>query len=239
MKTNNKNKLKEQDERLYSWISSFSSNKKPIVIELIGLPGSGKSSLANIISHWRIKGVIIVSDANSSNYMEGGLITTILSVLLRGCRRIKISTHGLVLLIQNNKRFICYKTLINSGSIPRKVKRARLRMWLSCHRLYGKKNNTYKNNIYVYDEGLIYRAMSLSQSGVNLTEIDNYLDLLPVPNALIYIHSSNDVIIERLAKRKYKEVNHIEVMDRSEIAFKKIRSKYDNIESFDYYTDEG
>ena len=79
--------------------------------------------------------------------------------------------------------------------------------------------------------------MSLSQSGVNLIDIDKYLDLLPKPDALIYIHSSNDVIKERLNKREYKAVNHIEVMDKSEIAFKKIRSKYDVIESFDYYSD--
>ena len=47
MKKNNDNKPKEQDERLYSWISSLSSNKNTTVIELIGLPGSGKSTVAN------------------------------------------------------------------------------------------------------------------------------------------------------------------------------------------------
>ena len=77
--------------------------------------------------------------------------------------------------------------------------------------------------------------MSLSQSGVNLIDIDKYLDLLPKPDALIYIHSSNDVIKER-PKREYKAVNHIEVMDKSEITFKKKDQIY-VIESFDYYSD--
>jgi hypothetical protein len=142
MKKNNNNKPKEQDERLYSWISSFSSNKKTTVIELIGLPGSGKSTVANTISLWRIKRVIVFSDANCLKDMEGGLVNKIVSVLSRGYRRILISTHRLELLIQNNKTFICYKKLINSSSVPTKVKRARLRMWLSCSRFYGKKNNT-------------------------------------------------------------------------------------------------
>jgi hypothetical protein len=201
------------------------------------LPGSGKSTLANTISLWRIKSVIVFSDAKYLKNAEGGLINKIVSILSRVYRRILISTHRLELLIQNNKTFICYKKLIYSTSVPTKVKRARLRMWLSCSRFYSKKNNTLLKKVLIHDEGLIFRAMSLSQSGVNLIDIDKYLDLLPKPDALIYIHSSNDVIKERLNKREYKAVNHVEVMDKSEIAFRKIRSKYDAIESFDYYSD--
>ena len=79
MINNNNNKPKEQDERLYSWISSFSSNKKTTVIELIGLPGSGKSTVANTISLWGIKSVIVFSDANCLKDVERGLVTKIMS----------------------------------------------------------------------------------------------------------------------------------------------------------------
>jgi thymidylate kinase len=235
----NKNNSNEQDEKLYSWISSFSSNKKTTVIELIGLPGSGKSTLANTIYLWHIKSVVVFSDAKCLKDKEGGLSNKIVSSLLRVYRRILISTHRLELLIQNNKTFICYKKLINSSPVPRKVKQARLRMWLSGSRFYSKKNNTSLKKILIHDEGLIYRAMSLSQSDVNFIDIDKYLDLLPKPDALIYIHSSKDVIKKRLNKREYKTVNHVKLMHKSEIAFKRIRSKYDVIESFDYYSDLG
>jgi len=148
-----------------------------------------------------------------------------------------ISIHRLELLFQNNEAFICYKKLINNSPVRRGVKQARLRMWLSGSRFYSGKKNPLLSEILIHDEGLIYRAISLCQSDVNLIDIDKYLDLLPIPDALIYIHSKNEVIKERLNKREYKVVDHADVMDKSEAAFKQIRSKYDAIESFDYYSD--
>ena len=188
-----------------------------VVIELIGVPGAGKTTVAGVLEEaLRDSGTIPYDVVKAARvFAERTALGRLMSRLLPGSR-IPAALWGVYLLYSwvyavvfstRNPRLLRY-LMISQRRRPaeadvaaRKVRYWYLRLVGSYEFLVAK---GYPGEVLVLDEGFVHRVVQLHASEVERPEADaisRYLQLVPEPDAVIHVRAPLDVCVERIRLR--------------------------------------
>ena len=154
--------------------------KKKIIIEMIGMPGSGKSFVQNLIlkklKKYKIKKKNFLKQTKFKK-----IINFILFTLNYPVFSFKNFYYIFFKLNQKNLRFLYY--FLNEAA---------LRI----------SDNYSKQKIIVNDEGFFYRSLEYFTSLNNHQNFTDYLNNIPKIDILIFVNSSTENCLRRVFKRK-------------------------------------
>lgn len=154
--------------------------KKKIIIEMIGMPGSGKSFVQNLILK-KLKKYKIKKKNFFKQKKFKKIINFILFILNYPIFSFKNFYYIFFKLNQKNSRFLYY--FLNEASL----------------RISDKYS---KQRIILNDEGFFYRSLEYFTSLNNYQNFSDYLNNIPKIDILIFVNSSSENCLRRVLKRK-------------------------------------
>jgi thymidylate kinase len=155
--------------------------KKKIIIEMIGMPGSGKSYIQNYFLKKLKKYEIKKKDFYKEKKFKK-IVNFILFIL-----RYPIFTYKNFFYIYfklNNKKTKLLRYFLNEASL----------------RISNKYSNKHK--IIINDEGFFYRSLEYFKLSENNQDLSNYLNNIPEIDILIFVNTLKKNCLRRVSKRK-------------------------------------
>ena len=197
--------------------SSTAETGAPGVIELIGIPGAGKTTVAGILEDvLRDEGLIpydVVSAARV--YAKRTWVGRVLGRLLAGSV-LSRALWGVYLAYSwayvpyfafRNPRLV-RNIVVSQARRPGEADVAERRVLFWYARLIGSHgfllSRAYPGEVLVLDEGFVHRVVQLHASDVerpSADAIEAYLRLVPVPTAVIHVRAPRDVCLDRIRNR--------------------------------------
>jgi thymidylate kinase len=187
-----------------------------MIIEFIGAPGSGKSTLSLVV--WRtlrdlgLKAMLITEAGPYclKRAFLGSLICLVTprrwqERVLWGVFRRLIVVYQLKFAIQNRVLTRQAVGVLTRHRLPWRERRSILRWFFrdaSYHQFFRKRLRP--DEVLILDEGLVHRATSLYTSvseGPDPLEVVNYVKLLPRPDLVIGVQTSPDICAARVSSR--------------------------------------
>lgn len=203
------------------------TSKTARVVEILGAPGVGKTSLTILLSRCRKKsiGLKIVSSQEALKRPRGRYFCWILDATGLG----KLAVH-----FPNLSRLFFRPPTFGEGADAVKSVAADWAAFLEfcltpdlndgrspVSRLYGMyflvqtlqirallETSRVKADVVLMDEPLSYRLSLFSRKSQDDERKRKYYELMPLPNAVIHLHTSLEVILKRLTSREKIATRH-------------------------------
>jgi thymidylate kinase len=188
----------------------------PMIIEFIGAPGAGKSTLAlaarQILCDLGLKAMLVpeASRCCLKRIPLGRMICFVIPPswqerVLRGVFRRLLVLHRLRFAIKNRTLTWRVMGVLARRKLPWRDKRSILR-WFFRDASYSQffQDRLGADEVLVLDEGLVHRVTSLYTSASekpNPLEIANYTKLLPQSDLVIWVQTSPDICVARVSSR--------------------------------------
>ena len=193
------------------------------LIEITGIPGSGKSTIAPIVKEFFKKegfdvydGVSIIQHCRSfplNLLFVGKIFGWITSKLsesrIRSIARILElnKQYSQRFIRQNSDLFAQVKKITESRPISKEHKNLTISFFLNTASSYQIALESLKNNsILILEEGFVHKAttlfVSLEENNIDFKEIEKYLNRTAKVNAVINVQANEILCQKRLSKRK-------------------------------------
>jgi thymidylate kinase len=193
------------------------------LIEITGIPGCGKSTIARLVRKYLIKSGFEVFDRNNVILLSESLWTTnlslnralkfifaLLSDKTRGklIRKLDLKKNYRTRYIASNPQFYSYvMSLTNSRPIPSSHREQIIRFFLNSATDYQIAfERLSRDAIFIFDEGFVHRIVTLfvsvEEKKTDFRELGRYLNTIPRANLLIKIEADEDVCKNRIMNRK-------------------------------------
>lgn len=166
---------------------------EPVIIEFIGLPGSGKTSVSDevveLLKNNFNKEIVIVTAADVRNYWKSNLFSII---------KFRIFLEGLSTLLQQPLIFMYF--LFNS---PGQIKRL-FSIFVYDRYLKYVKSSGYAD-IFIFDQWVlqgIWSLFALNTRNNYQNILSKIINTIESPDIIIYLDTNRKIISERIASRK-------------------------------------
>ena len=185
-------------------------------IEMLGLPGSGKSTITNILSKDPQNNIITHEEYVINYFSKKNILISLFSKTI-------FKKFFFKYYINKNRISYLTKFLINDSSVitfilssicfasqSKKEKQLVLSWFLKLIVIFQISSKDESHDYHLFDEGFIHKLLSLFISPrdidkINLdllyNEIDKYLEIIPIPEILIFIEIDPLTSMRRLQKR--------------------------------------
>ena len=192
-------------------------NSKNKIIEIIGPPGVGKSTLYKLLcKSWHPDRPWIYQDAllapeipnilNFINWVEYKYR------VLKGKKRAKsIPIDYGLRFINNHEKFadLCWNYLGNNsdrinGNLDKRFRSAYFLFTDFCR--YQAIEEKLKEKYCLIDEGFLQKSFLVESKDLDYTHLEKYISLAPLPYAVIYINVANDSLIQERLKLRNKTI---------------------------------
>jgi len=213
------------------------------LIELTGIPGSGKSTILPLIKQYFTKLGIETYDkldviVNCKEFPFNGLLFQKFFNLFP--QKTKKNFYGLLNRILNLREIYSTEYILNNTTLHNFIieninncpvssshKYLMFRWWISLISIYQMGINYLPNkNILILEEGFFHKIINFyvfQFDKLNYRDIELYIEKIPAPNHLFYIEADKNLCLKRLNNRKLPKILQnasekmiVEYLDRSE-----------------------
>ena len=188
-----------------------------LIVEFVGLPGSGKSSGVSMLSSSGVPGHTLFTAARFDEQFAAPasgkkFLRYLTSPRYRERLRVLLRFHRL-------SSFVIREILKSKRSFSEKLRAFRLfAVCLNRYSLIRKITN--ENTIVMFEEGMLQRAMTIFVDGlsdVNLRSAQLYLRKIPLPDVLIYLKIKESDAMHHTFQRPRGAIRRFQSLNESQI----------------------
>jgi shikimate kinase len=190
------------------------------VIEFIGPPGVGKSTIySGLVKSWKKSNAWapighFLPGLNKPNPGTFGLLELQIRKLLRrpAYNRRKITGYAYKFLGENPQFVsLCWDLIDRNRKEDHLGVDNRFRSAYYLFSVFGNYQairNSSDPRACVTDELLVHRIIQITKTTIDTGDLSEFVDMVPIPHAIVHLDAPADVLTERLLKRKKHILRH-------------------------------